>query len=337
VTSLPAFSVLYAATDSGIYSSRNRGITWTALKGTLPAGTKPVALAVDAAGTLYAAGGDPDGKSDPRTFGVYRSPDGGITWNAMKISRDVTALTVDPALPGTIYAGTFGGGVFRRSDITGPESLGASVSGYPAAGNSQLFISATVDDLATGRARIAAAELFIDTVAGSGSGTAMAAKGGYFLSPAVTVGALIPSATVAALTPGSHTAWVRGQDSGGNWGEPAGKAFVIGWRDVTELLGATLSPPIYDTVRRSWYARVKIVNNGGHNLSGPLRVVVAKTATAPYGTDGVTPAGEQYLDLLTPQSTPLPRDGVIYKPIYFKAQPILQGLQLRIEQYGLVP
>src|SRR5262245_46137017 len=59
--------------------------------------------------------------------GVFRSSNGGGNWTAVSsgltysdpenpLSRDVEALAIDPQTPSTLYAGTFGGGVFKSSN-----------------------------------------------------------------------------------------------------------------------------------------------------------------------------------------------------------------------------
>jgi photosystem II stability/assembly factor-like uncharacterized protein len=62
--------------------------------------------------------------------GVFRSTDGGESWNAVNsglTSLIVPALSIRPDTPTTIYAGTYGGGVFRSTD--GGESWTAVNSG----------------------------------------------------------------------------------------------------------------------------------------------------------------------------------------------------------------
>jgi photosystem II stability/assembly factor-like uncharacterized protein len=48
---------------------------------------------------------------------LYRSQDGGTTWNAIGLgSLGVSALAIDPADPATLYAGTESSGVFKSTD-----------------------------------------------------------------------------------------------------------------------------------------------------------------------------------------------------------------------------
>lgn len=48
--------------------------------------------------------------------GVYKSTDGGMSWNATGLSHSITALAVNPQNPVIIYAGTYGQGVFKSID-----------------------------------------------------------------------------------------------------------------------------------------------------------------------------------------------------------------------------
>jgi len=55
-----------------------------------------------------------DGKPVPG--GLYRSRDGGATWSTVLAGRDCWDVTIDPARPDTVYAGTFVDGVLRSDD-----------------------------------------------------------------------------------------------------------------------------------------------------------------------------------------------------------------------------
>lgn len=92
---------LYAGTDSGVFKSKNGGVTWAAANTGLTR-TFVTVLAIDpsAPATLYA--GTPDG--------VFKSTNGGGNWIAMNrglTSLSVDALAIDPRTPSTLYAGTF--------------------------------------------------------------------------------------------------------------------------------------------------------------------------------------------------------------------------------------
>src|SRR5262245_45532167 len=61
--------------------------------------------------TMYTLGGG----------GVFRSTDGGASWNALssgQTTQQFTSLAMDPWNPGTLYAGTAGGGVSASPSST---------------------------------------------------------------------------------------------------------------------------------------------------------------------------------------------------------------------------
>jgi len=95
----------------------------------------------------------------------------------------------------TTAAGTLG------ADTTGPTTSGVAVT----AG----VLNASVSDVATGNANVAAAEYYVDNT--TGAPTAMS---GAFGSPIVAVNAPIPP----ALLTSNHIFYARGQDALGNWG-----------------------------------------------------------------------------------------------------------------------
>jgi len=106
--------VLYAATAGGVFKSRDRGASWTALDRTI--GRRDVrALAVDPldADVVYAG---------TASDNVYKSTDGGATWrfssNGISIP-DIRALAVDPRNPDVVLADAASptaGGLFRSMD-----------------------------------------------------------------------------------------------------------------------------------------------------------------------------------------------------------------------------
>src|SRR5207245_2273795 len=48
--------------------------------------------------------------------GVSKTTDGGSTWSNAILSAAVYALAIDPTKPGTVFAGTNGNGVFKSAD-----------------------------------------------------------------------------------------------------------------------------------------------------------------------------------------------------------------------------
>ena len=103
-------SRVFAATGRGLFSSTSRGASWVPAQRGLVA-TSISALAVDPEGTIFAGGS-----------GVFASGDTGTTWEPIHdgegFGRDqplelyVSSLAAEPRAPGTVYAGTLGGGVY---------------------------------------------------------------------------------------------------------------------------------------------------------------------------------------------------------------------------------
>lgn len=138
---------LYAASDSGIYSSRDRGAHWLASSDGLPDGAHPQAITTTArgflAGTSQGLFRSKDGKtwsavggalgntlvrpvvSDPRqpdrvfavtTQGMARSTDGGATWGALfNPPSGASILSLALGDKSTLYAGTVRG-VWKTDD-----------------------------------------------------------------------------------------------------------------------------------------------------------------------------------------------------------------------------
>lgn len=116
-------SIVYAA-GIGVSKSRDGGTTWTAMYSGMSTIIGPdelipstTSLAIDflSPSILYAGGGR----------GVFRSTDGGATWQARRdglpphteaIPNIVWGLVIDPDHPSTLYAGLHTAGVFKSTD-----------------------------------------------------------------------------------------------------------------------------------------------------------------------------------------------------------------------------
>jgi photosystem II stability/assembly factor-like uncharacterized protein len=115
VTSLlvdPAIpSTVYCGTPAGVYRSEDAGATWVSTSSRFDDGAA-VALAASVAEptTIYAL---VDG-----VWRISKSSDRGASWSRVMagLNWNVRSIAVDPLLPGIIYAGTYGGGVFRSAD-----------------------------------------------------------------------------------------------------------------------------------------------------------------------------------------------------------------------------
>lgn len=95
-------------------------------------------------------------------------------------------------------------GTTSTADTQGPAVTALTVSN---AG----VVNATLSDVGLGGSNIAAVELFVDTTGANGTGTALS---GTLGTPAASVTATLG----AAFLSGSHTVYVHGRDSAGNWG-----------------------------------------------------------------------------------------------------------------------
>lgn len=101
---------IFAGTRQKVVRSTNGGDTWSTVLDSVPF-LQTGAIAVDAANNNIVLVGS-------RTAGVFKSVDGGATWqpkNTGLNSRAVYELAVDPFSPQTYFAGT-GQGIYRSTD-----------------------------------------------------------------------------------------------------------------------------------------------------------------------------------------------------------------------------
>ncbi len=122
-------STLYvAAASGGLWRSTNQGHTWTNLTDHLPVSTfGDVALAPSDPSIVYAGTGEQNNRqSTSWGNGVYRSTDGGDSWNHMGLAetRHIGKVEVDPRDPDVVFVAALGNlwapsqerGVFRSTD-----------------------------------------------------------------------------------------------------------------------------------------------------------------------------------------------------------------------------
>lgn len=95
-------TTLYVAAKNAVLRSTDAGVSWTPITDGLPAKRQITALAVDPrrAGTVYIGLYSWSGP-----VGIFKTSDGGLTWDRLTAEFPVTALAVDPARPATIFAG----------------------------------------------------------------------------------------------------------------------------------------------------------------------------------------------------------------------------------------
>lgn len=100
----------YAGVAGGLFRSADGGSTWSQLPPLV--GLKVVeAIAVN-------PGESREIVIAVRQLGVLRSTDGGVRWERLdwQLGGNVAVLEFSPTLPGAIYAGTWGEGLFRSTD-----------------------------------------------------------------------------------------------------------------------------------------------------------------------------------------------------------------------------
>jgi photosystem II stability/assembly factor-like uncharacterized protein len=104
-------NLLLAGTDTGLYRTTNAGLAWTQVPG-FSAEVNTIVAAPTTPTTFYA---------HLTGFGVQRSTNGGVTWTAARRGLapvPVNTLTVDPADPRQLYAGSQTRGVFTYTEPT---------------------------------------------------------------------------------------------------------------------------------------------------------------------------------------------------------------------------
>jgi photosystem II stability/assembly factor-like uncharacterized protein len=118
-------NIMYAgAIAGGVWKTVNAGGSWTALTDLVIPDLSVASVAVDpnSPNTIYAGSGDPSVAADgfPGT-GLYKSTDGGSTWNkigAPKLPGTVNKVLVDPNNSAIVYACSYDNnrGLYRSTD-----------------------------------------------------------------------------------------------------------------------------------------------------------------------------------------------------------------------------
>jgi photosystem II stability/assembly factor-like uncharacterized protein len=99
----------FAATDAGVFVIAGGATAWTRVQGLPAGGYSTLAAAPASPGTFYAA-------TDRSRGRLWRSTDGGVTWNLVMANGPFTALAVDPRRSRQVFAAVTPGGVWHSRD-----------------------------------------------------------------------------------------------------------------------------------------------------------------------------------------------------------------------------
>lgn len=123
-----ANTIFVGSPSGGFWKTTNNGTSWTNLSNNLPTiGVSSILIHPTTPNTIYIGTGDRDA-SDALPMGVFKSTDGGSTWNQINSSMgDVTVgvMLMHPSDANTILAAT-SGGIYKTSDGGTTWSLKAS-------------------------------------------------------------------------------------------------------------------------------------------------------------------------------------------------------------------
>lgn len=121
-------SKIYVGSPSGgIWKSSTGGTNWTTSTDAISTiGFTDIAIDYSNTNIIYAAGGDFDGRNtltgpDTYSAGVWKSTDGGATWNitgltwAVNLSRTISRLLIHPSNPSILYAASTNG-LYKTTD-----------------------------------------------------------------------------------------------------------------------------------------------------------------------------------------------------------------------------
>jgi photosystem II stability/assembly factor-like uncharacterized protein len=118
----------FGAVDGGVWKTTNAGVTWTPIfDAQSVASIGAIAVAPSDPKVIYVGTGESDIRSDLASGdGVYRSADGGKTWENVGLhdTRQISRIVVDPQNANIVYAGALGHaygpnderGVFKSND-----------------------------------------------------------------------------------------------------------------------------------------------------------------------------------------------------------------------------
>jgi len=132
----------FGAVNGGIWKTTDAGVTWTPIFDGQPVGSiGALAVAPSDPKTIYAGTGESDIREDFSSGnGVYKSTDGGATWNHLGLedTRQISRIVIDPQNPGIVYVGALGHayapnpqrGVYKSVDGGAGSRLGPRYWGF---------------------------------------------------------------------------------------------------------------------------------------------------------------------------------------------------------------
>ena len=113
-------SFYFGSVDGGIWKTTDAGVVWTPIFDGQPvASIGALAVAPSDPKTIYAGTGETDIRSDLSTGnGVYKSTDGGATWNHVGLddTRQISRIVIDPQNPTIVYVGALGHAYGRNEE-----------------------------------------------------------------------------------------------------------------------------------------------------------------------------------------------------------------------------
>jgi photosystem II stability/assembly factor-like uncharacterized protein len=102
----------FGAVNGGIWKTTDAGVVWSPIFDGQPVGSiGALAVAASEPKTIYAGTGETDIRSDLSSGnGVYKSTDGGLTWNhiGLEDTRQISQIAIDPQNPSVVYVGALG-------------------------------------------------------------------------------------------------------------------------------------------------------------------------------------------------------------------------------------
>ncbi len=102
----------FGAVNGGIWKTTDAGVVWSPIFDGQPVGSiGALAVAPSDPKTIYAGTGETDIREDISSGnGVYKSTDGGATWNhiGLEDTRQISRIVIDPQNPRIVYVGALG-------------------------------------------------------------------------------------------------------------------------------------------------------------------------------------------------------------------------------------